>query len=113
MLNAILQEYSPEEEPEQLRKGKKVVIQEVDGNEQASSKNLAATSSQSGPKTNGLAQPVTTKATPTTHPTTTPQPLPSKIQLLKDKGNELFRTGQYSDALLKYSQAITKLQSSK
>ena len=37
-------------------------------------------------------------------------PLPPRIQILKDGGNDLFRTGQYAAALKKYSDAIKLLE---
>lgn len=40
----------------------------------------------------------------------TPPPLPPHVQQLKDTGNELFRSGRYSDAVVKYSLAIHQLE---
>jgi hypothetical protein len=34
------------------------------------------------------------------------EPLPAAVQVLKDEGNDLFRKGQYGDAIDKYSAAI-------
>lgn len=38
-----------------------------------------------------------------------PPPLEKNVLALKDAGNELFRTGQYADALHKYDMAIKKI----
>ena len=43
--------------------------------------------------------------------TVSTEPLPRAIQELKDDGNELFRKGQYADAIEKYSAAIQLLTS--
>ncbi|ELU18522.1 hypothetical protein CAPTEDRAFT_219848 [Capitella teleta] len=49
-------------------------------------------------------KPLESKASPLT-----PSPLSPEVNHLKDKGNTLFRNGQYSDALQIYNQAIDKL----
>ncbi|GFR87401.1 sperm-associated antigen 1-like [Elysia marginata] len=36
--------------------------------------------------------------------------LPLEVQRLKDEGNQLFRSGQYADAIEKYSRAVTKIE---
>ncbi|XP_059827650.1 sperm-associated antigen 1-like isoform X1 [Hypanus sabinus] len=38
--------------------------------------------------------------------------LPSAVSKLKSEGNELFKTGQFGDAVMKYSKAITELSES-
>ena len=39
-----------------------------------------------------------------------PPPFPLRVQSLKDEGNVLFRSGQYGDAVKKYSEAIRLLE---
>ena len=40
----------------------------------------------------------------------TPPPLPPNVQQLKEKGNQMFRSGQYSDAIGQYTKAIDQLE---
>ena len=40
----------------------------------------------------------------------TPPPLPPNVQQLKEKGNQMFRSGQYSDAVGQYTKAIDQLE---
>ena len=37
-------------------------------------------------------------------------PLPDSIATLREAGNQLFREGQYGDAIEKYSEALTRLE---
>lgn len=40
----------------------------------------------------------------------TPPPLPPNVQQLKERGNQMFRSGQYSDAIGQYTKAIDQLE---
>ena len=71
---------------------------------------------RSQPSTSVQATPLPAMNTPSPVKTTpisdqaTPPPLPPALQELKEEGNRLFRSGQYSDASVKYSLAIHQLE---
>ena len=126
-----------EEEERPRRKGHRIQIKEVEGSgsEEESEGTLPKTQVESQPatKTDAPAVPdITTSEqassgssrtastassnaagfippSPVQRPPS-PPPLPPRVKELKEKGNDQYRSGQYSDALLNYSWAIKMLE---
>ena len=82
------------------KKGRRVQIEEVDEREEDSSKDSNAKAA-------------TSSSTPIIMPTAAPKappPIPDEVLKLKEKGNNLFRRGQYGEAVSIYTKAIHKLE---
>ena len=129
-----------EEEERPRRKGRRIQIKEVggSGSEEESEGTLPKTQGESQPATktdapavpdittseqalSGSSRTASTASTggsnaaeftppsPVQRPPS-PPPLPPMVKELKEKGNNQYRSGQYSDALLNYSWAIELLE---
>ena len=83
------------------KKGRKVQIQEVEDETDTGSETTAKSTES---VSNGLSS-VGVASVPVP-----PPPIPSHIQKLKDEGNDLFRRGQYGEAVNKYTTAVNQLE---
>lgn len=130
LLSKVRQSYVPDTSRDSNRKpkGKRLTIEEVD--EKGNTNLTTPTNNRSSPgddssfvcSTGEVSE--RSSAQTTSNPSTTPPqsatpmtvapptPLPMNVQFLKDKGNELFRVGQYATALGKYTSAIEELEKS-
>lgn len=84
-----------------LKKGKRLVIEEVEEEETIESKQVSTE-----PPTVQLSD----VNVQTSSPPPPPSPLPPNIQKLKDEGNSLFRCGQYGSAVESYTKCIKLLE---
>ncbi len=81
-------------------KGRRVQIEEVDEENDKSANDFNS-------------QPAPPMAPPTSPPVAAPivpPPMPPAVLKLKERGNDLFRRGQYGEAVSQYTRAIQKLQ---
>lgn len=85
------------------KKGRRVQIEEVEEEKPPESPKSVPPATATHPKTTPI---VTT-------PTPAPPPMPLDVLKLKEKGNDLFRKGQYGEAMVHYSNAIKKLEKGK
>ncbi len=87
------------------KKGRRVQIEEVDEEQEASDGSAAA------PPTNPVPEVVPTlpQGPPPAEVTMVTVPMPEDVKQWKEKGNDLFRRGQYVDAVEVYSKAVNRL----
>lgn len=88
MLKQAREELSKSADAKPKEKGRKVQIEEVD---------------EEDPTAVAPASPPDNKADLT-------MPMPAEVMALKEKGNDLFRRGQYGDAVTQYSKAVQQLE---
>ena len=86
------------------KKGRRVQIEEVEEEEESEG-------SAAAPSTNPATPPA--KPVPQAPPPEVAAPMPENVKQWKEKGNDLFRRGQYAEAVLVYSKAVDTLDKGK
>ena len=93
------------------KKGRRVQIEEVEEEEAAVSSEAPPTNSSSTSSSTPKAEltPPTKSVAEAAPPAVVTVPMPKDVQQWKEKGNDLFRRGQYAEAVEVYSKAVDKL----